>query len=479
MPATVISASITRESSPPDAASRIGAAGTPWLGASMNSTRSAPLAPTSSLGSSTTSNDAPSIASDDSSSTTRFARRRPCLSAGGSEAAGQLIASAARFHKRRLGALGLDLGALEARSLGAAALSVREHRGHAAAVLALEPVVQLEALLDDVEPAGLGLERVGIAPQLRAEVLRLQAKCREALRQDIELRIGSRHSLREVLGPRQQRGHPRLVAARRNRLRPGARGGEQAVQLAQARSLRLERALLLLARVELLDLLDLERQQVEVTVARAGALAQLGQRRLQLAHPRVGCAHAGAQLELVGPAETVEQVELCRGEREPPVLVLPEEGDHPAAERLKVGGRGGAALHEGARAALGADPPGQHHLLQLLAHALAKIGQLGMLEQPRRELEHALHVCLRGTRPDDARAWLTAQQQIERVSKHGLAGARLPRDRGEPGTRPQLRPLDQEQVLYAQLEQHRSGVPARPDGAAGLSMPHRIRAACR
>jgi hypothetical protein len=35
---------------------------------------------------------------------------------------------------------------------------VREHRAHAPAVLALEPVVQLEALLDDVEPARLRLE---------------------------------------------------------------------------------------------------------------------------------------------------------------------------------------------------------------------------------------------------------------------------------------------------------------------------------
>ena len=33
----------------------------------------------------------------------------------------------------------------------------------------------------------------------------------------------------------------------------------------------------------------------------------------------------------------------------------------------------------------------------------------------------------------------------------------------------ELRPLDQEQVLDAQLEQHRSGVPAAPDGAGRRS----------
>ena len=72
-PATVISASITRDSSPPDAVSRTGAAGTPGLGASMNSTRSAPPAPISSRGSSSTANDAPSIARKASSATTRRA----------------------------------------------------------------------------------------------------------------------------------------------------------------------------------------------------------------------------------------------------------------------------------------------------------------------------------------------------------------------------------------------------------------------
>src|SRR5918995_4888271 len=75
VPATVISASMTRESSPPEAASRIGAAGAPGLGPSMNSTRSAPAGPTSSRGSTSTSKAAFSIASAASSSRTRSASR--------------------------------------------------------------------------------------------------------------------------------------------------------------------------------------------------------------------------------------------------------------------------------------------------------------------------------------------------------------------------------------------------------------------
>jgi hypothetical protein len=54
------------------------------------------------------------------------------------------------------------------------------------------------------------------------------------------------------------------------------------------------------------------------------------------------------------------------------------------------------------------------------------------------------------------------------MREHGLSRAGLPRDRREPAARPQLGPLDQEQVLYSQLEQHRAGLPAAPDGAARL-----------
>ena len=51
-------------------------------------------------------------------------------------------------------------------------------------------------------------------------------------------------------------------------------------------------------------------------------------------------------------------------------------------------------------------------------------------------------------------ARLAAEQQVERVGQHRLARAGLARDRVQPGPEPQLGPLDQQQVLDAQLEQH-------------------------
>ena len=436
----------------------------------MNSTRSAPLGPISSRGSSSTSNAAPSIASD-----------------------GELLEHALGEPRRRL-------------SPGRPDAAAPAPRARRAPPQAPPPPARSRPLPAPGAPA-----RRGSAPRARAPRPRCRRACaragrtaRGAPRRRRACRARPRANRHSAAAPRRDPpprgegpraappGHrapgrrpprrwarfsvPASSAATpgssplgRDRLRPGPSGREQAVELAQPRALRHERPLLLLARVELLDLLDLEREQVEVTVARA--------RRARAARPALPPARRirawaaprpRAQLELIAPAEAVQQVELRRGEREPPVLVLPEEGDHPAAERLKVGRRGGATLHEGARAPLGADPPRQHDLVELLPHALAQIRQLGLLEQPRRQLEHALHVGLRRARPDDARARLAAQQEVERVGEHGLPGTRLPRDRGEPVARPQLRPLDQEQVLYAQLEQHRSGVPARPDGAAAL-----------
>ena len=167
-PATVISASMTRDSSPPDAASRMGAAGTPGLGASRNSTRSAPVGA-----------DLLPRFEDHLELRPLHRERRQLLAdalgelrrgllSRGRDLLRQPVALGERLRERRLRTLGLDLRVRQPGVLLAAALGVREHRGDAPAVLALEPVVEVEPLLDDVEPAGLRLERVGVAAQLRA-----------------------------------------------------------------------------------------------------------------------------------------------------------------------------------------------------------------------------------------------------------------------------------------------------------------------
>ena len=132
-PATVISASITRDSSPPEAVSRIGAAGTPELGASISSTRSAPVGPASSRGSSRTSKPAPSMASAASSSRTRWrasGRLRRC------EQSARTVVTGASAGPARPGPIGAT-SALEALAIGKqrSACPGRPRRAH---VLTLE-----------------------------------------------------------------------------------------------------------------------------------------------------------------------------------------------------------------------------------------------------------------------------------------------------------------------------------------------------
>ncbi len=150
-----------------------------------------------------------------------------------------------------------------------------EDRADAPAVLALEPVVELEALLDLVQPPRLAFERVGVATQLQTEVLGLEPKRGEALGQPVELGVDAPDRLGEPLGLGQQRSRAPLPRGGGDRLGTAGRRREQPVQRAQAPAFHHERVLIALARAERLDLLDLEREQVEIAVAGAGEPAEL------------------------------------------------------------------------------------------------------------------------------------------------------------------------------------------------------------
>jgi hypothetical protein len=61
-------------------------------------------------------------------------------------------------------------------------------------------------------------------------------------------------------------------------------------------------------------------------------------------------AKARPEVELRCADEAVEHVELRRGEGEAAMLVLPEEGEQPAAEQLQIRRGRRTPLHERARA---------------------------------------------------------------------------------------------------------------------------------
>jgi hypothetical protein len=131
------------------------------------------------------------------------------------------------------------------------------------------------------------------------------------------------------------------------------------------------------------------------------------------------------------------------------VLVLAVERQHRAADLRQIARGGAAAAEVRARAPLRAHPPREHELVSVRGQAVAQPRPQG-----RGQREHALDVGLGGARPHDPRPWLAAQQQVQRVGEHGLARAGLAGQDVQAAAEGQLGPLDQQEVLYAQLVEH-------------------------
>ena len=114
------------------------------------------------------------------------------------------------------------------------------------------------------------------------------------------------------------------------------------------------------------------------------------------------------QMRLAG--KTVEHVHLRRGDRQPPVLVLPVEGEQPAAQQLQVRCRGGAPGDKRTGPPTSRDPPSQHNLIGPLRQPLGNLGQLRLLQEPCGQVEDPLDPSLLRPRPHDLRPSFPAHQ---------------------------------------------------------------------
>ena len=163
-------------------------------------------------------------------------------------------------------------------------------------------------------------------------------------------------------------------------------GGRLAQALCVAQPLSLGGELGFLGRVgpDLVDLGELVAVEVEVALAGAVALAQLLQLGLEPAALAVGLAIALAQRQMGLAGESVEDLHLRRGDRQLAVLVLPVKGDQRLAERLEVGGGGGAPGHEGRGPPRGRDAAAEDDLLRPLREPFGELCQRRLLQQPRR-----------------------------------------------------------------------------------------------
>lgn len=339
-----------------------------------------------------------------------------------------------------------------------------QDRRDGAAVLALEPGDRLQPLVDPLQLGRVGVERVEVAAQLGRQVVGLDPQRPQPLGEPIELgvdpgdpverRLPDRHARpgRAVLGAQRLAGEEGRLAQRLDVPQPLA-GRGQVVALA-------------LDRGDLVDLAQLEPQQVELPLADARRLAQLLEPPARVALGRVRGSVRLASVEVAAAqrlAEAVEQPQLGRWREQPPGLVLAVEGEQRGPDLAQVGRRGGATGQERPRASFGRDAPGEHQLLGVGGQPV------GDLRRERGEAvgverEDPLDPGLARTGAHDPALGLGAEQQVERAGEHRFARAGLPGHDVQSGDEVQFGPLDQEQVLDAQLEQHEHRFASREDG---------------
>ena len=335
--ATPMSASMTRESSPPEAVSRSGPAGTPGFGAIRNSTASAPVGPGCALGERRSRRRRPP------SPARRAARARPRRASAPRPSAPCAARSRrrrglrrARCKARRRG-LDRELGAGELGAPRAAALGVGEHAGDRAAVLALQALEHGQALLDAVQPARLGIQALGVAAQLAGEVVGLDGQRAPALAERVERRVDVARPEQPAAGGREQARDARLVGPRG--LGRAERRAAQRLDVAQARRARRAGPAASSSLGSAASISASSNSSRSSSRSRAPARSRSScSAASSVAYGGVRRRHLRPARELGLAAEAVEDLELGGREREPAVLVLAVEGD-AAARRARAGRR--------------------------------------------------------------------------------------------------------------------------------------------
>ena len=155
--------------------------------------------------------------------------------------------------------------------------------------------------------------------------------------------------------------------------------------------------------------------------------------------------------------EGVEHRELAGRPHQAPVLVLGGEAHQRAGERRHGVARGGLAVDQGPRAALGRHAARDDDLALVLGQLAQAEGRVVVLEPVPEALgdrEGGLHERLARAGADGGRVGGRAGQQAERLGQDRLARAGLPGDgRQAPGRR-QLGPLDDHEVADLERADH-------------------------
>ena len=293
--------------------------------------------------------------------------------------------------------------------------------------------------------------RIGVEPapdSARSSPPRSSASIRSAaqpLGQRVELGVGARDGVGQPLGLGEQlrRAAARRQRARAPRLPPPPPRAARRPRAAASRS-ALSDGLLLGARVRARSISSSSNRSRSRSRSRvAGAAAQLLELgRAAHARARAPRRTRSRSARCSAPQNAVEQLELRRRH----ASACGARAARRTTTSRPPSSRRSAAVAERpctyARVRPSADTRRASTISSVLAvgEALAQLGQLGRVEQPRRQLEDALDVGLLGPGPHDPRARLAAEQQVERVRQHGLARAGLPRDGVQARARAAARP---------------------------------------
>ena len=207
-----------------------------------------------------------------------------------------------------------------------------------------------------------------------------------------------------------------------------------------------EQLLVLVLSRRLLDLSELVFEQVELALAHH---TQLTQSSSCVAGRATRRASAQSARRVLGAAVGVESLQLGGGESQLAMLVLTVEGDQAGAELTQIGDGHRPSVEVGPGATVGDRASGAEHdvLRATVAGGARRLAaaRLGRSKTPSTYASLAPGRQIRGpARPP-------AEQQIERVRKDGLSGARLAGEDVQTCRKVQFGALNQQKILDAKL----------------------------
>ena len=141
------------------------------------------------------------------------------------------------------------------------------------------------------------------------------------------------------------------------------------------------------------------------------------------------------------------------GARQATLLELARHGDESLDERGQLLARDAPAPGVGARASVGEDPARGDQGRFVGGLQLGDRREVGVVEDPVREIELGLDVRLVGARAEVAGVAARAEQQAERLREDRLPRPGLARDRVQARRDRQLGVADEDEVLDAEAAQ--------------------------